>query len=147
MSNTGPRLGYLQNLLIGGAWDGATRPAGTNIKNVKKLKRNDSRGPLENTTRGCGGFKQFANGLRETSLSFTMNYDATDAAGFVALQTAYDAGTAVIAYANDGAASTKGIAGQFMVAKFDGIEENDQIVEVEVELRPDFNAAHPPLDF
>jgi predicted secreted protein len=73
-----------------------------------------------------------------------MNYDATDADGFVAVQAAYSSGAGLDTQVldEDGA----GISGTFIVTKFDGVEENDQIVEVEVELRPDFRAEDPPED-
>jgi hypothetical protein len=143
MATLGPRLGYKQRLYFGVTLASSSFTSGTLITNVKEVKISDNRGPLENTTRACNGFKQFAQGLRDLGISFKMNVDDGDTNGFVAAFNAYKNGTTLKVAAVD-ANDVNGVIGEFVVAKFEGDEKNGEIVEIDAELRPYYAAAIPP---
>lgn len=145
MPTIGPRLGYKERLYFGVTLSSSSFTGGTLITNVKEVKISDNVGPIENTTRNCNGFKQFAAGLRDFGLSGKCNKDDTDTNGMMAIASAYAAKTTIKAAAVD-ANDKNGVAGEFIVAKAEATENNGEIVEIDFELKPYYAAAIPPFD-
>lgn len=121
-------------------------PTWTEIDNVKDLTLSLDKDEVDLTTRGSGGFKEFADGLIDASVEFQMVWDTSDA-NFTALQTAFFAKTAVEFLVLDGSSATAGNQGlrvTCMVKSFSRSETLGEALMVDVTIRPVKNANAAP---
>jgi len=105
------KTGFDHNLYRGTAGSAAT----TKMTNVIDINDEDSRTDIDDTTHGSGGFKSHKVGLRDLGLTFNMLKDGTNA-DYVAVRTAYAAGTALSFAITDGAGD--GIDADYVITDF-----------------------------
>ena len=121
-------------------------PTWDELDNVKDLTLNLDKDEVDVTTRASNGFKEFADGLIDSSVEFSMVWDSGDA-GFSAIQIAYFAKTAIEFLILDGDEATTGSQGlraTMMVKSFTRNENLGEALMVDVTVRPVKNADAAP---
>jgi hypothetical protein len=121
-------------------------PVWTLISNVKDVTLSLEKDEVDVTTRASGGFKEYADGLIDASVNFSMLWDTADTA-FTALQTAFFAKTSVEALVCDGVYSTVGTQGLraiCMVKSFSRGENLGEALTVDITVRPVKNSSAAP---
>tara|TARA_Y100000114_G_scaffold49162_1_gene44849 strand:- start:166 stop:621 length:456 start_codon:yes stop_codon:yes gene_type:complete len=116
-------------------------PTWVEICNVKDVTLSLEKDEVDVTTRCSGGFKEFADGLIDASVSFSMLYNTSDAA-FTALQTAFFAKEKVEVAVMDGnivpasGVTASGLRSCCMVKSFSRNESLGEALMTDVSLRP-----------
>ena len=128
----------------GGSW---ASPTWAEINNVENLKAPLSRTKAEASKR-ASAYKKYLPGMMDLGISFNMPRDVADA-DYIALRTAFLAGTAIIvAYATGPIATvgTRYVKLEVIITKFDEDEPLDGACMVDIELAPDARSANDPTD-
>lgn len=108
------------------------------IDGVKDVSVSDAHGEVDATTRASDGRKEYALGLRDTSIEFEAKFDVDETA-FAALKTAYEAGNTIAMAAMNEAIATvgaTGVAGNFILTGFARSEALEGLVTVSVTAKP-----------
>lgn len=98
------------------------------------------------SSRGSGGWREYVQGLKDSSIEFEMVYDPADA-DFTAISDAFFNGTVLDVVALDGPSGTSGSQGLRMtcvVENFSRSEPLEEAVTVSVVLKPTPNTDSPP---
>ncbi|UDQ96816.1 hypothetical protein AAEX28_07095 [Lentisphaerota bacterium WC36G] len=120
--------------------DAGTKPTGDGIASVTEVKVNSSREMLDVTTRGNNGSKTYIPGLKDCSMDFSLLKDLSDE-NFKKVQNAYEAGTAIAAFADDG--DGNGVDGDWYVEKMDESQDLDGKISYDTSLKP--SPSRPPV--
>lgn len=115
--------------------------AASELSIVRDVTLNVESTEAETTTRGTGGFKTYAAGLKDATVEFNMKWDPSNA-GFEAIRDAYVGRTAVALKILDGAAG-EGLDADFVITKFNRSENLDEKIEVAVTARPCMDTRAP----
>lgn len=121
-------------------------PTWTEITNVKDLTLNLDKDEIDVTTRGSGGYKEFADGLIDASIDFSTVWDTSDTP-FTAMRTAFFAKTAIEFLVLDGSSATSGNQGlraTCMIKTFTRNETLGDALMVDVSVRPVKNSDAAP---
>lgn len=113
---------------------------------VQDLTLNLTKDTVDVSTRGGGGWGEEVDGLKHATITFSMLYDTTDA-DFSAIESAFNANTAIEFLCLDGPAATSGKEGlraSCMVSGFTRNENLGEALTVDIELKPVKNADAAP---
>lgn len=113
-------------------------PTWTEVKNVRDLNIPDIFTESDVTTRGSGGVRQMAAGLREVSVEFQMLFDEDDA-DYQYFRAAYNARTKIDIAAMSGDITTNGSQGPrgyFQVFEFPNNQPLAEHQMIDVVLKP-----------
>ncbi len=116
------------------------------ISNVKDLTLNLNKDKTEVTTRGSGGFKEYVDGLIDSTVDFSMVWDNADS-DFTAIRTAFFAKTPVEFLILDGLQATAGSQGLRVTCMIESFTRNETLGEalmVDVTIAPVKNSNSPP---
>ena len=116
------------------------------ISNIRDLTLNVTKDAVDITTRASGGWREFADGLKDASITFGMVWDTADA-DFTAIRTAFTGNTAIEFLILDGLSATTGSQGLRVTCMVSGFTRNETLGEalmVDVEIRPVKNANAAP---
>jgi len=137
----GAKLGMEAKLYFGAALIGPW----TELKNVKDVTLNLETGEADVTTRGNAGWRATIGTLKDGSIEFEMVWDTEDA-GFEAIKDAFFGNTPIAIAAMDGAIETpgsEGLQGLFSVTNFTRNEPLEEVLAVQVTLKPTYSATPP----
>lgn len=126
------RLG-LDGKMFRGTAGAAKADVNIEMKNVKDVTLNMSKGEADITDRSAEGWRVYAATLKEASLEFNINYD-TESADYQALANAFLNNTALALFVTDGAGS--GLLADFVVTQFNKEEPLEEAQTVSVTARP-----------
>ncbi len=107
--------------------------AATEMKNVKDVTLNLEKGEIDVTTRAAAGWRTYADGLKDASLEFEMNYDTTDS-DYQALLQAFLSNTAQAFFVSDG--SGKGLDADWVITGFNNSQPLEEATTVSVTAKP-----------
>ncbi len=113
-------------------------PTWSEITLAKDVTLNLEKSDVDVTTRGSGGFTEYADGLIDASVEFSMLYDTADSA-FSAFESAFFNKTSVDMAIMDGDVSTTGSEGLraiMMVGSFTRNETLGEALMVDISLKP-----------
>lgn len=109
----------------------------TEVKKVKDVTINVNRAMIDVTTRGSGGWKEDAPGLKTGAVEFTLVAVSSADANYTVNKTildAFDAGTVISAMADDGGG--KGMMGDFYVTDVSESQPLEDATTYSVKLSP-----------
>jgi hypothetical protein len=119
--------------------------SGTLVGNCKDLTLKVEKNTADVTTRANNGWRAKVGVLRDATVSFTMNWDETDPAMLIIMNSflanaspANQIEAAVLD--KDG----KGLEGSFAVTTFTRNEPLEEAMTVDVEITPAYDPTHPP---
>lgn len=115
------------------------------LTNIKDLSLNLDQGEYDSTTRGNAGWRATEPTLKDGSVEFEMEYDATDA-GFTAILSAWLNRTAIamaILDGNKATATVMGLWADFKVTGFSKVEALEEGQKVSVTLKPTYSTVAP----
>lgn len=121
-------------------------PTWDEITNVKDLTLNVTKDAVDITTRASGGWREFADGLKDASISFSIVWDTSDT-DFTAIRSAFTGNTSIEFLILDGSSATtgnQGLRATCMVSSFTRNETLGDALMVDVEIRPVKNSNAAP---
>ena len=113
-------------------------PTWVEITLVKDVTLNLEKSDIDVTTRGSGGFSEYANGLVDASVEFSLLYNTADAA-FTAIKTAFFDKSNVEVLVLDGeygVIGNQGLRADMLVASFTRNETLGEALMVDISLKP-----------
>lgn len=124
-------------------------PTWVEVTLAKDVTLNMEKSDIDVTTRGSGGFTEYANGLIDAGIDFSMLYNTADAS-FAAIRTAFFSKTNVEMLVLDGPESTTGSQGlraNMLVGGFTRNETLGEALMVDVTMKPVANDDSVPSWF
>lgn len=120
-------------------------PTWDEVAQIKNLSCDLAAVEVDVTTRGSGGWRAIAVGLKDAPVSFEILYDNTNT-DYEAFRDAYINATVIECAVMDGAITTagnEGLRASFSVTKFARKEDLEGALMIEVEMKPGPAANNP----